>query len=95
MLGDARLHRFLHSPKGAEITGVAESADGKALYVNIQLPGENTKANATDGWIIDAAKLESQWPTKGLGLSAAYGPGTRARSATILITRNDGGKVGV
>lgn len=53
------MRRFLHGPKGAEITGVAESADGKALYVNIQHPSENTKANATDGWIADVAKLES------------------------------------
>jgi hypothetical protein len=77
---------------------VVESAGGKALFVNIQHPGEGTPANSaatTGGWIIDAAKLESQWPTKGLGLSAAYGPGTRPRSATIVITRNDGGKVGV
>ncbi|MEI7786477.1 MAG: PhoX family phosphatase [Betaproteobacteria bacterium] len=95
LLGDARLRRFLVGPKGAEITGVAESADGKALYVNIQHPGENTKASATDGWIADAAKLESQWPTNGAGLPAAYGPGKRPRSATIVISRNDGGKVGV
>ncbi len=67
MLGDARLRRFLVGPKGAEITGVAESAGGKALFVNIQHPGESTPANSaatTGGWIIDAAKLESQWPTK-------------------------------
>jgi uncharacterized protein len=100
LLGDARLRRFLVGPKGAEITGVAESADGKALYVNIQHPGENTPANrtaTTGGWITDATKLESQWPTNGGGLASgtAYGPGTRPRSATIVITRNDGGKVGV
>ena len=95
MLGDASLRRFLVGPKGAEITGVAEWADGKALYTNIQHPGENTKANATDGWIADAAKLEGPWPTHGGGLPAAYGPGKRPRSATIVITRNDVGKVGV
>lgn len=77
---------------------MVESADGKTLFVNTQQPGESTPANSaatTDGWIADAAKLESQRPTKCLGLSAAYGPGTRPRSATIVITRNDGGKVGV
>jgi uncharacterized protein len=31
LLGDARQRRFLLGPKGAEITGVVESADGKAL----------------------------------------------------------------
>ena len=97
LLGDARLRRFLVGPKGCEITGVAESADGKALYVNIQHPGENTPANrtaTTGGWVTDASKLESQWPSNGGGVTA-YGSGTRPRSATIVITRNDGGKVGV
>ena len=98
MLGDARLRRFLLGPKGAEITGVVESADGKALYVNIQHPGESTPANSAatgGGWIVDPTKLESQWPTKGGGLAAAYGSGKRPCSATIGITRNDGGRVGV
>ncbi len=69
MLGDARLRRFLHSPKGAEIIGVVESADSKALFVNTQQPGESTPANSaatTGGRIADATKQESQWPTKGL-----------------------------
>ncbi len=95
LLGDDRLRRFLVGPKGAEITGVTESADGKALYVNIQHPGENTAANATAGWMADPTKLESQWPNNGAGLAAAYGPGKRPRSATIIITKNDGGKVGL
>jgi hypothetical protein len=75
---------------------VAESAGGKALFVNIQHPGESTPATS-GGWIADPAKLESQWPTSGGGLApaAAYGPAKRPRSATIVITRSDGGKVGV
>jgi secreted PhoX family phosphatase len=98
LLGETRLRRFLVGPKGAEITGLTESADGKALYVNIQHPGENTVANRTlntGGWVTDPSKLESQWPSNGAGLPAPYGPGSRPRSATIIITRNDGGKVGV
>lgn len=95
LLGDGRLRRFLVGPKGCEITGVTETADGKALYVNIQHPGENTRALNTDNWITDPTKLESQWPGNGSGIAAAYGPGTRPRSATLVITRNDGGKVGL
>ena len=79
------LKRFLVGPVGSEITGIAETADGKALFVNIQHPGENTSlAN-----IADPAKYTSQWPT-----NAGYGAGKRPRSATIVITKNDGGRIG-
>ncbi|NMM78817.1 phosphatase [Acidovorax sp. SRB_14] len=79
------LKRFLVGPKGSEITGLAETPDGKAIFVNIQHPGEGTAmAN-----ISDPAKYQSQWPA-----NAGYGSGKRPRSATIVITKNDGGKVG-
>ena len=72
-------------PVGSEITGITETPDGKALFVNIQHPGENTSlAN-----IGDAAKYTSQWPS-----NAGYGAGKRPRSATIVITKNDGGRIG-
>lgn len=84
--------RFLTAPLGAEVTGVAESPDGKALFVNIQHPGENTTSAGF------AAKVfESNWPGNGSGV-AAYGPGgasARPRSATIVITKNDGGVIGL
>ena len=38
------LRRFLVGPKGCEITGITETPDGKALFVNIQHPGETTRA---------------------------------------------------
>ncbi len=81
----ATLRRFLVGPKGCEITGVCESPDGTALFVNIQHPGENTAmsdVNAPD-------KYESQWPA-----NAGYGAGKRPRSATVVITRIDGGRIG-
>ncbi|MEY5022803.1 MAG: hypothetical protein RIS72_1378, partial [Pseudomonadota bacterium] len=31
----------------------------------------------------------------GGGLSGAYGPAGRPRSATLVITKNDGGKIGL
>ncbi|MBL4951703.1 DUF839 domain-containing protein, partial [Neobacillus sp. YIM B02564] len=43
------LKRFLVGPVDCEITGLAETPDGKALFVNIQHPGESiTAANVAD-----------------------------------------------
>lgn len=81
----ATLKRFLVGPKGAEITGICETPDGRALFVNIQHPGENTRM-ADVG---NPAKYESQWPA-----NAGYGAGQRPRSATVVITREDGGLIG-
>ena len=77
-----QLARFLVGPKGCEITGITESGDGRAIFVNIQHPGENT----ADADIGDPSKFESHWPDGGTA---------RPRSATIVITRNDGGVIGV
>ncbi len=77
-----QLSRFLVGPKGCEITGIAESGDGRAIFVNIQHPGEDTK----DADIGDPSKYQSHWPDGG---------SARPRSATIVITRIDGGVVGV
>ena len=82
---EATFKRFLVGPKGAEITGWCETPDGKAMFVNIQHPGENTKMADVN----NPAKFESQWPT-----NAGYGAGKRPRSATIVITKLDGGQIG-
>ena len=83
------LRRFLVGPKDCEITGVCETPDGKALFVNIQHPGE-TIDKAT---LADPALYTSHWPA-----NAGYGAGgattARPRSATIVITKNDGGRIG-
>ena len=92
-LEDAKFKRFLSASKGAEVTSFAESPDGKALFINIQHPGENT-STANIG---DSSKFESSWPGNGKG-AAAYGAGgatARPRSATVMITKNDGGIVGL
>ncbi len=80
-LGETKLRRFLVGPKDCEITGMAESADGKALFVNIQHPGEDTTAAS-----FAARTFNSNWPDGGT---------SRPRSATIVITRTDGGVIGV
>jgi hypothetical protein len=80
-LGEARLRRFLIGPKGSEITGVTEAPGGRALFVNIQHPGEDSKT---------AQAPDSLWPG-----NKGYGRPGRPRSATIVITRTDGGVIGI
>lgn len=77
-----KLRRFLVGPKECEITGLAESPDGKALFVNIQHPGEDTPSTA----IGNPSAYTSHWPDGG---------NARPRSATLVITRKDGGVIGV
>jgi secreted PhoX family phosphatase len=79
--GTAKLRRFLVGPIDCEITGVCESPDGTALFVNIQHPGEDTAAAS----ISDPTKYNSHWPDGGLA---------RPRSSTIVIQRTDGGVIG-
>jgi secreted PhoX family phosphatase len=75
------LRRFLVGPIEAEITGVDSTPDGRTLFVNIQHPGE-------DG---GPANITSHWPdTQATGTAAAT---IRPRSATVVITKNDGGVV--
>ncbi|MBK7470082.1 MAG: PhoX family phosphatase [Betaproteobacteria bacterium] len=78
--GETNLRRFLVGPKECEITGLAETPDGKALFVNIQHPGEDTAPN-----FANPAGFGGHWPDGG---------NNRPRSATIVITRTDGGEVG-
>ncbi len=82
---EATLKRFLVGPRDCEITGWCETPDGKAMFINIQHPGEGTKMAD----VSDPAKYTSQWPT-----NAGYGAGKRPRSATIVITKEDGGVIG-
>jgi secreted PhoX family phosphatase len=74
-----KLRRFLVGPVQCEITGLTETPDGKALFVNIQHPGEDTAA-------ANIATPDSSWPGGGT---------SRPRSATLVITKNDGGVIGL
>ena len=82
-LGEEKLRRFMVGPVDCEITGLAESPDGRALFVNIQHPGETTSGKNFS--LKDPATWLSHWPAGGT---------SRPRSATIVITRDDGGVVG-
>jgi secreted PhoX family phosphatase len=83
------LKRFLVGPKGCEITGCTETPDGKALFVNIQHPGESI-SSAT---VADPSNYSSHWPG-----NAGYGAGgtttARPRSATIVIMKDDANVIG-
>lgn len=83
-LGEAKLRRFLVAPPGSEVTGITETPDGRTLFVNIQHPGELSKPLAS------GSAPQSMWPG-----NAGYGPPGRPRSATIVITRADGGVIGL
>lgn len=74
------LRRFLVGPKECEITGLDSTPDGRALFVNIQHPGENGSAGSPS----------SNWPQSQSGTASG-----RPRSATIVITRTDGGIIGL
>lgn len=76
------VRRFLVGPKGCEITGICETPDGKAIFVNIQHPGEDTGSAEVAN---NTGNFQSHWPQGGL---------ERPRSATIVITKDDGGVIG-
>jgi secreted PhoX family phosphatase len=78
----ATLRRFLVGPVECEVTGIDSTPDGRSLFVNIQHPGEDARA---------ADQPTSNWPASQTGPA----PGVRPRSATIVITKNDGGVVGL
>lgn len=74
--------RFLTGPAGCEITGITFTPDRRAVFINIQHPGE-TASERSDP---DKPQAVSNWPD---------GPtGGRPRSATVVISRKDGGVVG-
>ncbi|MDZ7785245.1 MAG: PhoX family phosphatase [Halioglobus sp.] len=74
------LRRFFTGPPGAEITGCIMTPDQKTLFINVQHPGASTSAKD-----FAAGKLASHWPEGGE---------STPRSATLVITREDGGKIG-
>ncbi len=78
----ASLRRFLVGPKECEITGVHSTPDGRSLFINIQHPGENG----------GPTNITSSWPANQAG---AVTVPSRPRSSTIVITKTDGGVVGL
>lgn len=87
------LRRLVVGPKECEITGLTESGDGKALFINIQHPGERTNnltAAPTSAWPYELPDGTFGNPPAGVVPVV----GNRPRSATIVLTRIDGGLIG-
>ncbi|USP40076.1 PhoX family phosphatase [Acinetobacter sp. XS-4] len=78
---DSTLRRFLVGPKQCEITGIAMTPDHKAIFINVQHPGEDSKSYAIP---------DSNWPATQKDPSNKT---ARPRSATVVITRKDGGVI--
>lgn len=85
---EATLKRFFIGPAGNEITGMCETPDGRVMFINVQHPGDDTPV-ADLG---DPSRYISHWP--GNGGYGAGGANARPRSATVMITKNDGGRIG-
>ena len=64
--------------------------DGKTMFMNIQHPGEETKA--TD--VNTPANYTSAWPYDRSDATKAGTKVNRPRSATLVITKKDGGVIG-
>jgi secreted PhoX family phosphatase len=73
--------RFLTGPVNCEITGATWTPDGRTMFVNVQHPGE-TPSDRSDP--AEPGKYSS-WPGA---------PGSRPRSATVVIRKMDGGVIG-
>lgn len=85
------LKRFLVGPVDCELTGCTETPDGKTLFANIQHPGESLAAVAD---VMDPTKYKSRWPGNAGYQAVAGNMTSRPRSATIAITKDDGGRIG-
>ena len=77
---DQNLRRFLTGPKECEITGVTMTPDYKAIFINVQHPGEDSDSYD---------KPTSHWPASQTNPTST----ARPRSATVVITRKDGGVI--
>jgi hypothetical protein len=72
--------RFLVGPAGCEVTGITFSPDQRAMFVDIQHPGEPPEV-----FTLNLNNLLTRWPDFG---------NARPRSATLVITKDDGGVIG-
>ena len=86
--GTGEVKRFLTGPRGCEITGVITTPDQTTMFVNVQHPGESTTFwNTANGAPSTAnPRTVSNWPD--------FLANGRPRSATLVIRKLDGGKIG-
>ena len=79
---NGEIRRFLTGPVGCEVTGATMSPDGRSMFVNIQHPGESPSERSDPA----NPRRFSNWPDQR--------PDGRPRSATVVITKDDGGLIG-
>ncbi len=80
--------RFLTAPKNCEVTGVCSTPDGRTMFVGIQHPGEDWTVGFTDN---------STWPDSGVNGPTRHsrrGAAVKPRSGIVVITKDNGGKIG-
>lgn len=75
------IKRFMTGPWGQECTGVVTTPDGRTMFVNIQHPGAHATAEQ-----FSAGDYGSGFPNYN---------GAVPRSATVVITKDDGGVIGL
>ncbi|EIJ42724.1 putative phosphatase [Beggiatoa alba B18LD] len=84
------IRRFFTGPIGCEVTGVITTPDQKTMFINIQHPGDVPKGLQT--------QLGTSRPTPANPHVASNWPdfesNGRPRSSTIVITKNNSGKIG-
>jgi secreted PhoX family phosphatase len=84
------IRRFLTGPRDQETTGVVTTPDGRTMFVNLQHPGDRSApGNFTSNWPAVPYQTAGDPPV------APDPKGARPRSATIVITRDDGGVIGL
>ena len=82
--GPRPMKRFLVGPVGAEICGPLMAPDERAFFCAIQHPGEND--------LEGNMYRQTRWT--GASPPSAFPDGGWPRSAVIVITRDDGGRIG-
>jgi secreted PhoX family phosphatase len=79
---NGEIRRFLVGPRQCDVTGVFVTPDETTMFVGIQHPGEAT-TGANDP---ANPKRYSSWPDGE--------DGGRPRSSCLVITKDDGGRIG-
>lgn len=82
------VRRFLTGPRGCEITGVIMTPDLRTMFINVQHPGE------TSAGFPELREITPELPAPVNSWPAARDPRVRPRSATVVITKDDGGIIG-
>ena len=80
-----RIRRFFQGPLQQETTGISMTPDLGTMFINMQHPGEGSGVNA----------FTSNWPDRAQPYATVDPNGPRPRCATVIITRDDGGEIGV